>query len=257
MLTFIGLGLWDEKDVSFKGREEVKKADEVYVEFYTSKLIGTDLQKMEQFFGRKLKVLERSDLEERSREIIAKAKERNIAVLVPGDPMVATTHAAIRVEAKKSGIRTLVIHAASIMSAVCGLTGLHNYRFGKSATVSRYGNTISKTPIDVIKQNWSIDAHTLLYLDLEPEPMVIGKAVEILLNADDEGILKNCFAVGIARAGSSKPFVRCDRLEKLKEIEFGKPLHIVVVLAKTLHFMEYEYLKYFASAPQELKELVI
>jgi len=257
MLTFVGIGLWDEKDITFKGYNAVKNADEVYIEFYTSKLMGTNLQKIEKFLGRELKVLERSDLEEKSRNIIERAVDRDVVILVPGDPMVATTHSAIRLEAERMGVKTAIIHGPSIMSAVCGLTGLHNYRFGKSATVSYpYGDTISKTPLNIIKQNWSIDAHTLLYLDLHPEPMSIGYAVEILQKIDD-GSLAGCFAVGIARAGSDEPFVRCDRLEKLKEIDFGEPLHIMVVLARTLHFMEYEYLRDFASAPEELEKLVV
>jgi len=35
MLYFIGLGLYDEKDISVKGLEALKSADEVYAEFYT------------------------------------------------------------------------------------------------------------------------------------------------------------------------------------------------------------------------------
>ena len=35
-LTFIGLGLYDEKDISSKGLEETKKCDKVFAEFYTA-----------------------------------------------------------------------------------------------------------------------------------------------------------------------------------------------------------------------------
>jgi diphthine synthase len=47
MLTFIGLGLFDEYDISLKGLEAIRKADLVYAEFYTSCLMGTNLDKME------------------------------------------------------------------------------------------------------------------------------------------------------------------------------------------------------------------
>ena len=33
MLTFIGLGLYDEKDITVKGLEAVKMVDAVYAEF--------------------------------------------------------------------------------------------------------------------------------------------------------------------------------------------------------------------------------
>ncbi|RLI73974.1 diphthine synthase [Archaeoglobales archaeon] len=254
MLTFVGLGLWDEKDVSIKGYEVVKKADEVYVEFYTSKLIGTNINKLSEFFNKEIEILDRKDLEEESWRIIEKALKRNVVILTPGDPMIATTHSALKLEAERKGIKTSIIHGSSIVSAVCGLTGLHNYRFGRSATISySYKGKVSKTPIDVIKKNWDMDAHTLLYLDLHPKPMSINEALDILLELEK---MEDKYAVGIARAGSEEPFIKCDRIGKLLNVDFGEPLHVLVILAKTLHFMEFECLKEFANAPDGLKELV-
>lgn len=256
MLTFIGLGLYDEKDISVKGYEKVKEADEVYIEFYTSRLVGTTKERIEEFFGREIVELKREDLEDRSGELVERARDKDVVLLIPGDVAVATTHSSIMLEAKQKGIDVRLIHGASIVSAVCSLTGLHNYRFGKSATVAYpYGETVSRTPIRVILDNWSINAHTLLYLDLHPEPMTIARAVEILKKADDD-VLENAYAVGIARAGSERPVIRCDRLYKLPEHDFGEPLHIMVVLAKKLHITEYEYLSAFANAPDELSSLV-
>jgi diphthine synthase len=251
MLIFIGMGLWDEKDITCKGLEIAREADEIYIEFYTSKLMGTSLDRIEEFIGRKIKVLERSDLEENSRWIIERAKDKTVVILTPGDPMIATTHSALRLEAEKRGIKTKIVNAGSIINAVCGLTGLHNYKFGKSATVSWMK---SKTPLDVIMQNQSINAHTLLFLDLHPKPMTIRDAVDILMAVNSD--VGELFAVGIARAGSDSPVVKCDRLKKLKYYDFGNPLHVMVVLAKKLHFMEYECLREFAQAPDELEELV-
>ena len=62
-LTFIGLGLYDEKDVSLKGLEEIKKSDKVYAEFYTAKLVGTNLEKIEKTIGKKINVLTRDETE--------------------------------------------------------------------------------------------------------------------------------------------------------------------------------------------------
>lgn len=251
MLTFVGLGLWDVKDISIKGLEAVKEADEVYVEFYTSKLVSR-VEEMEEFFGKSVVELNRSDLEENSFKLVERAKEKNVVLLVPGDPMVATTHSAIRLEAERSGVKTRIIHGASIISAVCGLTGLHNYRFGKSATVSWHR---SRTPIEIVKANRSIDAHTLLFLDLHPEPMTIKQAVEHIIAEDEQ--MKDLYAVGIARAGSEETVVKCDKLENLRNVDFGKPLHVMVVLARTLHFMEFECLREFADAPPELERMVV
>ncbi len=256
MLFLVGMGLWDERDISCKGLEVARRADEVYIEFYTSKLMGTNLSRISDFIGREVKELERSDLEENCGWIIERAKERDVVILVPGDPMIATTHSALRLEAEMRGVRVRVIHSSSIVNAVCGLTGLHNYRFGKSATVSYpYAGRVSMTPVNTIRQNLSIDAHTLLFLDLHPKPMTIAEAVGILEKAD--GTVLDLFAVGIARAGSEDPVVKCERMRKLRDYDFGDPLHVMVVLARTLHFTEFECLRTFASAPEELKELVV
>jgi diphthine synthase len=250
MLFLIGLGLWDSKDITLRGLEIVKNSDAVYAEFYTSKL-GVGVEELEKFFGRKIEVLKREDLEDKSYRILERAKKEDIAILVAGDPVIATTHISLLIEAKKLGIPARVISNASIINAVCALTGLQNYRFGKSATVSWQK---SRHFIDVIKANLSIDAHTLLFLDLNP-PMKICDAVEKILELEES--LGKHFAVGIARAGSDNPAVKCDRLKRLGEFDFGEPLHTIVILSRRIHFMEYEALKLFASAPEELSEWVV
>ena len=257
MLVLIGMGLWDERDISLKGLQLAKEADEVFIEFYTSRLMGTNLKKIEEMLGREIHVLKRSDLEENSRIIIERAAEKDIAILVPGDPVVATTHSAITLEAANLGVKVRVVHNASITTAICALTGLQNYRFGKSASVSYPHGKISRAPLDVIRDNLSINAHTLLFLDLNPEPMKINQAIELLSSADEDGILENCFAVGVARAGSESPFVKCGKLRALKKVDFGKPLHTLVILSKKIHITEYEFLRKFADAPEELKNNII
>ncbi|MEM0353653.1 MAG: diphthine synthase [Archaeoglobaceae archaeon] len=249
MLTLIGLGLGDEKDITIRGLEAVKDADVVYAEFYTSKIFAS-LEALRKFLGKEIRLLSREDLEERVGSLIEETKRKKVAILVAGDPTIATTHVAILLEAKKKGIETRVINNASIINAVCSLTGLQNYRFGKSATVSWHR---SRAFIDVIKANLSIDAHTLLFLDLNP-PMRICDAIERILELEKE--FENHFAVGIARAGSESAVVKCDRLKSLLDFDFGDPLHTLVILARKLHFMEYECLRFFASAPEDLKEWI-
>lgn len=250
MLTLVGLGLQDYRDLTFRGYEAVKSAEEVYLDTYTSK-ISSSLEDLKRFFGKEIKEAERSDLEENSRIIIERARNKNIAILVPGDPTIATTHISLILEAKKAGVKTKIINNASIINAVCSLTGLQNYRFGRSATISWHK---SRAFLDTIKANLSIDAHTLLFLDLNP-PMKIKDAVERILSLEES--FENHFAVGVARAGSESAIVKCDRLKKLIDFDFGDPLHSLVILARRLHFIEFECLKYFASAPEELKEWVL
>jgi diphthine synthase len=260
MLRFIGLGLYDEKDITVKGLEAVKNADVVYVEFYTSHLFGTSIEGMEKFYGKKLVVLSREDVEQ-DPVWLSRAKKENVVFLSGGDAMVATTHIDLRLRAKDSGIECAIIHAPSISSAASGLSGLQNYRFGKSTTIpfpyTRNEKTIiSEAPYDTIKMNKKNDLHTLVFLDIDKEKgfMDIRKAASLLLEMEERrgvGILVNTLAVGIARAGSGSPVVHSDYLEKLRDHEFGGPLHILIIPA-SLHFIEAEALVKLCGAPPEI-----
>lgn len=261
MLTFIGLGLYDERDISLKGIEAVKKADKVYAEFYTSRLMGTTLEKMELLYGKKITLLKREDIEQNPAQILENAKAKKVVLLCGGDPLIATTHVDLRLRAHDLGIETEVIHSASIHTAVCGLTGLMNYRFGKSATVAfPYKGRAPEAPYDAIRLNLRNSLHTLLFLDIQDDRlMTISEALKLLMQIEGhrkEKVLRNALMVGIARAGSKKPVVRADHAEKLLSYDFGPPLHILVAPAR-LHFMEAEALVKLAGAPEKiLKETI-
>lgn len=261
MLTFIGLGLFDENDISLKGLEAIKESDLVYAEFYTSCLMGTNLKRMENLYAKKVILLSREDVEQNP-TWIDQAKDKNIAFLTGGDTMVSTTHVDLRLRAQRMGIETRLIHGASIASAVSGLTGLQNYRFGKAASIphpyeSRRGTrVISETPYDIIKQNFSMGLHTLIFLDIDKEKgyMTVNTALKLLLELEEkkgEGLISRIVAVGIARAGSELPLVKADYIEKLVNFNFGEPLQILVIPGK-LHFLEAEALVVLANGPIQL-----
>lgn len=83
-------------------------------------------------------------VEQNSNEILQDAKEKDIALLVVGDPFGATTHADIILRAKELGISYQVVHNASIMNAV-GCCGLQLYSFGKKYIVSAAVRLLSFT----------------------------------------------------------------------------------------------------------------
>jgi len=251
VLTFVGLGLFDEDDVSVKGLKAIENADAIYAEFYTSKLIGTTIEKLEDFYKREIHLLGRDDVEQApDKNILRDSKHKNVAFLTAGDAMISTTHVALRIRAHNEGITTRIIHGASIATAVCGLTGLQNYRFGKSATIAFPYREVSDVPYNTVTVNLRNDLHTLLFLDIREEFMTLGQGIELLLHSEHEkgrDQLASSLAVGIARAGSRSPIVRADMLAKLKEQDFGSPLHIFVIPA-SLHFLEKEALQTFAGA---------
>ena len=97
-LYIIGLGLWDEKDISVKGLEIAKNCSHVFLENYTSVLMGTTPERISELIGKEIKVLDRKAVEQ-TKEYLELAKDNEVALLIGGDPSVATTHTEITQEA--------------------------------------------------------------------------------------------------------------------------------------------------------------
>ena len=248
MLTFVGLGLYDLKDISVKGLESIRNADAVYLESYTSRLFGCTLNDMQEFYGKEIRVLSRNDIEGDPDPLLNRAVTNEVVLLIGGDPMVSTTHIDLRIRAHLKGIRTNVIHGSSISSAVCGLTGLQNYRFGKSCSVPfPHGSWFPMAPINVIAENSEHDLHTLVYLDIQDDRcMTIPEAVALLEEMAGRTGVTIPIYVGVARAGSESPVVRAGEATAMRSTDFGPPLHILAIPA-SLHIMEREYLELFAD----------
>jgi diphthine synthase len=261
-LIFIGLGLYDEKDISIKGHEAVKSCDKVFAEFYTAALGGTSLKKLEKKFGKKIKVLTREQVEQ-SDDIINSAKTQTVAFLCQGDPLTATTHIELLLQAKESGIKTEIIHGASIATTVPGLLGLQYYKFGRTTTIAypqsySDGEYLPESPYYVILENKKRGLHTLVLLDIvavEKRYMTAGEGLEILMAIESKCkkklITKKTLACVIARAGSPEPYLRADHVENLLNLDFGDPLHTLVIPGE-LHFKEAEALVKLAGAPPDI-----
>lgn len=248
MLTFIGLGLYDKTDISEKGLSCIRQADHVFLESYTSCLMGSTAGELEAYYRKPVHRLFREDVEQHPEHILELAEKGQVVFLCAGDPMVSTTHADLRIRAAEQDIKTSIIHAASISSAVCGLTGLQNYRFGKSCSLPfPEKNWFPTTPFEVIARNLSLRLHTIVYLDIQKDRfMTIPEAVVLLEKMAAARQLTIPLYVGVARAGSDDVIVRAGPADKICSEEFGPPLHILVIPAE-LHDMEQRYLEIFAG----------
>lgn len=263
-LVFIGLGLYDENDISLRGLEEVKKANFVFAELYTSLMKGLSIEKLENLTGKKIVKASRRMLEEENgKQIIEAAQKGKTVFLVPGDPLIATTHVDLRIRAEKAGIKTRIIHGASIISAAIGLSGLQNYKFGRSVTIPfTEGDAVYETPYNVVKANLEVGLHTLCFLDIRVEKkryMTIKEALETLLAIEKRKqnsiITGNSLVVGIARAGSKNPVVKAGLLKEVLDYDFGSPPHTLIFPGK-LHFMEAKALIELADAPESIRKLI-
>ncbi len=256
-LTFIGLGLYDEKDISLKGLKEIKNCDKVFAEFYTAKLTGADTKKIEKTIGRPVEVLSRAETE-KGDKILNSAKDNNVVFLTAGDPMTATTHVDLRLRAIKNGIKTKVIHGSSIVTAVSGLLGLQNYKFGRTTTLAYPEKDYFPTsPYDVIKENKKMGLHTLVLLDIQADNdryMTANEGMNLLLKMEEkhkENIFNEVSVICVvARAGSAEPTTVAGAVKNLINRDFGPPLHTMVIPGK-LHFMEIEALETLAQLPAQ------
>lgn len=244
-LYLIGIGLADEKDISVKGLEIVRKCTKIYFENYTS-LLQCSQNNLEQFYGKQIIPAGRALLEEGADHIVEEAKKEDVAVLIIGDPFSATTHSELLKSAFYAGVPVEVVHNASILTAV-GQTGLQLYKFGKTTSIPFLDEQPQlETPYAIVKKNRERELHTLLLLDLRPQEkkfMTVGEALEILEHIEERKkekiITSDLLVIGCARLGSSKALIRAGTLQDLKKVDFGKPPHCLIIPGK-LHFAEEE-----------------
>lgn len=242
MLDFVGLGLYDERSVTLEGRDAIREADAVYAEFYTSMLTGCSLQELENFHGREIELLDRGDVED-SDVVVDAAEDRDVVFLTAGDTMVSTTHTELRLRAEERGIETRLVHAPSAASAVSGVTGLQNYRFGRSTSLVERDGWTPSSPYEVVLGNLERGLHTLIYLDIDVSPdgasyMTADEGAEALMEMGGELEL----VVGVARMGSNEPHVYGGSPQDVAEHDFGEPLHLLVAPGE-LHDVERRYLE--------------
>jgi diphthine synthase len=243
-IVFVGLGLWDERDLSLRAREMVREADEVVAEFYTSRLMGTDPERLAASLGRSFTVLSREEVESGQEGLLDRADGRTLVFMTGGDALTATTHQELRRGALERGYRVDVVHAASIKTAVPGLLGLSDYRFSRTTTlVTPSPSFFPESPLDVILANRSVGLHTLVLLDIDAERghfMTASEGAAVLAEtlrrreARDEAVDPDLLGLDtpvcvVARAGSSRPHLAGGPLREVAQGDFGPPLHCLVV----------------------------
>ena len=257
-LIFVGLGLSRPEDMSVRALESLRSCDEVFAEFYTSRLIDATLEELEAFIGRKVTVLRRSEVEE-GNVIIEAARHRRVAFVVAGDPMSATTHVDLRLRAIEEGIDTDLVHGVSIFTAAAAAFGLQPYKFGRAVTIPFPEPGYHPTsPYENILENRSRGLHTLVLLDIREEEgryMTSAEAVRWLLDAESRlkgGLLgEGTVLCAGARIGSRQQRLLAGPPLQLAATDMGPPLHCLIVPGR-LHFMEARALVLMASAPESI-----
>ncbi len=254
-LYLIGLGLYDEKDVTVRGFEIIQKCDTVYLEHYTS-ILGVEKSTLESFYKKEILLAPRDLVEKEAEEkLLLPAREKNIALLIVGDVFGATTHTDLHMRAKELGVQVECVFNASVMNAV-GIIGLELYKYGKATSIVFPDHGwLPETPYEVIQQNKKQGLHTLCLLDIKvaelsredmlkeargesvkaqpPRYMTVREGLDVLLRIEEKqkkGVLKEeTQVVGIARIGHPDMKVCVGTVKQVMECNFGSPLQCIVI----------------------------
>ena len=166
-LRLIGIGPGTIDSMTTEAISAAKSADFRRYEAYTALWPDEELSDLEQLVGPIERVM-RPEIET-PEEILGLAKNHVVAVLIVGDPLQATTHVDLQLQANENGIECEVIHGISITDLVTGAIGLSNYKFGRQTTLTYpYSGWIATSPLEVIAVNRGMGLHTLALLDLDP-----------------------------------------------------------------------------------------
>lgn len=221
MLYLIGLGL-EPLDISLKALEVCKKCKKIYLEKYTSPF-PYDVNKLKKIIGKEIFVLDREKVE--SEFLIKEAKKKKVALLVYGDPLVATTHFALVREAKREKVKVKILHNTSVVNAITEV-GLFLYKFGKITSIPKWEeNYRPESFFDVIKENLSIKAHTLLLVDPQLE---LEEALRELKEVDKENLLEKKQVIVCSAIGTKHKKIFVGEIQDLMKKKAKKPFCLIV-----------------------------
>jgi len=239
MLYLIGLGL-KTSHLTLEALETIKKCDQVFLETYTSQYAQGFARDLKELIGRDFLELGRKGVEENFESALLSASSNNIALLVFGNPLTATTHIQLLLDAKEKGIKTKVIPGISITNFVAE-SGLDEYKFGRTVTICYHApNYEPDTFYKQIIENQKIGLHTLCLLDIKkdenPQRMMNAiEAIEILEKIAKKKKQKTKFSyVALIGMGSEKQKILNGEknIREFKEIHYIFPQSLIV-LGKT------------------------
>ena len=251
-LTLISVGLSSHLDLSLRAIEAARRAHHVFAETYTMRL-DTTVEALEKTIGRPVTPLLRGGLEEEAPRLLEAAENSDIAILVGGDALAATTHVSLLVDAAKRSIPARVVHGSSVFTAIAE-TGLSLYKFGRTVTVPLPDKGPVDTVLRALKENAEYGLHTLLLLDLDVPADVYLTVPEAIMRLEESGRFPmNTLMVAAARLGSDTQIIRADTALNLRAADYGDPPYALVVPGQ-LHFLEEEALQVIAGCPPSLLE---
>lgn len=249
-LYLVGLGLGSNGYLTRRAMEVIKRSDKVYLDTYTSFFEPGLIEELRTILGSRLIEADRRLLEEDVSRIVEEAGEMDVAILIPGDPLIATTHISIIIEAARRGVEHHVIHGVSACSALISASCLQAYKFGKIVTIPKSGIGV-ETCYRAILENMERGLHTLILLDTADGGLDIPSAIRMLMRVEDEVgmglITPERLVICLARIGFGDEFRWAGSLAEALEKSYPPPPHSMI-FPGSLHFSEAEALETLLGA---------
>lgn len=240
MLYLIGLGL-NVDGISKYGLEVAKRCKRIYLENYTVDF-PYSVGELKEIIGKKYIPADRKKVE--SLELVDEAKKMDIALLIYGSPLTATTHISLIQEAKKMGIKYKIIYNASVIDAVAE-TGLQLYKFGKIASMPAWNPSKNYKPdsfMEIVQQNLSMKAHSLILCDIGLD---FPDAFEQLEKSAKKYKIPLKKIVVCQTLGTKNRKIFYRNFEEFREFTSVKKPFSIIIPSK-LHFVERDILKEYA-----------
>lgn len=260
-----------------KGLEAIKGSNRVFLEGYTTITEG-GVEAMQTLYDRTITPAERETVEAKPDTVLDCTKEGDVAFLVIGDPLNATSHISLLLRALEKRIPINIIHNASIMNAV-GCCGLQLYSFGETVSIPLWDEDWRPDGFyDKISSNLDNGWHTLCLLDAKtsdqgpetlqrpnrdikklnnakyghPKFMTASQGarqiLEVIKERSGQGkptpLTPENLVIGLARVGTKTQLLKACMLEELCNVDLGESLHCLVIVGET-HPMEDEYINMF------------
>ncbi|XP_059156164.1 diphthine methyl ester synthase-like isoform X2 [Physella acuta] len=226
----------------------------------------------EDYYGKNIILADRDMVELSSDELMAGADEVDVAFLVVGDPLGATTHTDLILRAVEKNIPYRIIHNASIMNAI-GCCGLQLYNYGETVSIVFWTDDWQPESFyDKIISNRERGMHTLCLLDIKMKEQTIEnlmkgrpifepprflsasqacqQLIKIIERRDEEKKTKadlntDSICIAVARVGAEDQKIATATLKEMSSYDLGSPLHSLVIPGH-MHPLEKQMLELFA-----------
>ena len=251
MLWFVGLGISGVEGIGSDVAKILKKVDLVFLEIFTSPITKSELEKIKKLVKGDFKTAPRWLVED-GKDILKEARKKEVVLLSYGDPYIATTHIELRTRAILEKIKTKTVHAASAITSLIGECGLHFYKIGKVVTMMKEQNSGSSVYY-TIYDNLIAGNHTIIILEFNHDgkfflnPKDAFSNLLLIESSEKRNVIDDStFVIVASRIGSKNQKIAAGKISNLKNVDFGKPPHTMIIPGK-MHFTESDALKVLAK----------